>query len=45
MVERRRKIRIWPIIVFGIFAVVYYNLNQDTVLLTGRAQFVDVSMS
>ncbi len=43
--ESRRRIRVWPLIVFGLFAVVYYNLNQETVPLTGRAQFVDVSMS
>lgn len=43
--DSRRRIRIWPILVFGIFAVVYYNLNQETVPIIGRAQFVDVSMS
>jgi predicted Zn-dependent protease len=40
----RRRFRIWPLAVFAIFAAGYYLTHQQTVPITGRQQFVDMSL-
>lgn len=37
---RRGRFRIWPLILFGLFAGYYYITNQETVPVTGRNQLV-----
>lgn len=39
---RRGRFRLWPILVFGAFAVFYYFSNQETVPVTGRNQLVSM---
>lgn len=41
---RSGRFRIWPLVIFGIFAFVYYQSNQQQVPVTGRAQLVDLSI-
>lgn len=41
--ERRGRLKLWPLVVFGIFAVFYYFSNRETVPITGRSQLVDIS--
>ncbi len=43
MYGRRGKLRLWPIVLFGLFLVYYYFANQQEVPLTGRTQLVDIS--
>ena len=40
---RSGRIRLWPIILFGLYFVYYYFSNQETVPLTGRTQLVDIT--
>ena len=47
-VSRRRsggrgKFKLWPILIFIIFAAVYYYSNQKQVPITGRSQLVTIS--
>lgn len=42
-IEGRRRIKIWPLLVFAVFAVIYYQTNQEVVPITGRSQLVDIS--
>lgn len=39
-----RKFRILPLILFAVFGAIYYYSNQEVVPLTGRKQFVDMSL-
>ncbi len=41
--RRSGKLRLWPILLFGVFFAYYYFSNQETVPLTGRTQLVDMS--
>ncbi len=43
MYRRRGGLRLWPIVIFGIFLIYYYFANQQEVPLTGRTQLVDIS--
>ncbi|MCB0320266.1 MAG: M48 family metallopeptidase [Bdellovibrionales bacterium] len=40
---RTGKFRIWPLLLFALFFVVYYSSHQETVPITGRSQLVDMS--
>ncbi len=41
--RRSGRLRLWPILLFGVFFAYYYFSNQETVPLTGRTQLVDMS--
>ena len=43
MYRGRGGLRLWPIVIFGIFLVYYYLAHQQEVPLTGRKQLVDIS--
>lgn len=40
---RRGRFRILPILLFAVFAVIYYFSHQQTVPITGRKQLIDIS--
>ena len=40
---RGGRLRLWPIILFGLFLAYYYFSNQETVPITGRKQLVDIT--
>ncbi len=40
---RRRGLRLWPLVLFGLFAIYYYFSHQEEVPITGRSQLVDLS--
>lgn len=40
---RSGRLRLWPIILFGLFLAYYYFSNQETVPITGRKQLVDIT--
>ena len=40
---RRGGLKLWPLLLFGLFFAYYYFSNQQTVPLTGRTQLVDMS--
>jgi predicted Zn-dependent protease len=40
---RSGRVRLWPILIFGVFFVWYYFSHQEEVPLTGRKQLVDLS--
>ncbi len=42
-VRKRGGLRLWPIVLFGIFFVYYYFSHQETVSITGRKQLVDMT--
>ena len=39
----RGRLRVWPLILFALFAVYYVLSHQETVPVTGRTQLVDLS--
>ena len=41
--RRGGRLRLWPLVLFGLFFVYYYFSNQESVPLTGRSQLVDMS--
>jgi len=41
--ESERGFKVWPLVIFALFAVGYYFLNSETVPLTGRKQVVGMS--
>lgn len=41
--KRSGKLRLWPILLFGLYFIYYYFSNQESVPLTGRTQLVDMS--
>src|SRR5262245_33111762 len=40
---RSGRLRVWPLVIFGIFFAWYYFSHQEEVPLTGRKQLVDLS--
>ena len=40
---RSGRLRLWPVLLFGLYFVYYYFSNQETVPLTGRTQLVDMT--
>ncbi len=42
---RKGKFRIWPLLLFGLFFLIYTQSHQETVPLSGRTQIVDMSRS
>jgi len=41
--SRRGRLRLWPLLLFGIFFAAYYFMHQEEVPVTGRSQLVDLS--
>ncbi|CAN5261018.1 M48 family metallopeptidase [soil metagenome] len=41
--NRRGRLRVWPLLIFGVFFAIYYFTNQESVPVTGRTQLVDIS--
>ena len=39
----QRSLRVWPLVIFGIFFAWYYFSHQEEVPLTGRSQLIDLS--
>lgn len=40
--QRRRRFKILPLVIFGLFFLYYYFSNQEVVPITGRKQLVDL---
>ena len=38
----RRRFKLWPLLLFAVFGLIYYFSNLQTVPVTGRTQFVDL---
>lgn len=41
---QRRRFHVLPLVLFAVFGAVYYFSNQEVVPMTGRKQFVDMSV-
>ena len=39
----RRGLKLWPILIFGIYLAYYWFSHQDTTSYTGRKQLIDTS--
>lgn len=42
---RSGRFRIFPLIIFAVFAIYYLTANRETVPVTGRSQLVDISVN
>lgn len=42
--RRAGRLKLWPIVLFGLFFVYYYATHQEEVPITGRTQLVDLSL-
>ena len=42
-VRGRGRFRLWPLVIFAVAAIIYYQVNQKTVPVTGRSQLVDMT--
>ncbi len=41
--NRKGKLRIWPLLLFGAYLIYYFASHQETVPVTGRTQLIDIS--